>query len=71
MAFPTPGISGETRPWSLRAIGRSRPICAAAVGPASRHRVAGSWRYERLGCSDWVPLDEPELLNRLLLEFLG
>jgi pimeloyl-ACP methyl ester carboxylesterase len=33
--------------------------------------VAGSWRYERLeGASHWIPLDAPERLNELLLDFL-
>jgi pimeloyl-ACP methyl ester carboxylesterase len=31
----------------------------------------GLWRYERLeGASHWIPLDQPERLNELLLEFL-
>jgi pimeloyl-ACP methyl ester carboxylesterase len=34
--------------------------------------VAGPWRYERFeGTSHWVPLEEPERLNRLLLEFFA
>jgi pimeloyl-ACP methyl ester carboxylesterase len=38
----------------------------------SAARVTGGWRYVRVeGASHWIPLDEPELLNRLLLEFLG
>ena len=33
--------------------------------------VSGPWRYERFDRSGhWIPLDEPERLNRLLLEFL-
>ncbi len=39
---------------------------------ASADRVAGDWRYERIeGASHWIPLDQPERLNALLLEFLG
>jgi len=37
----------------------------------SEQRVLGRWRYERFEGSHWVPLDEPERLNRLLLEFLA
>jgi len=37
----------------------------------SEHRVQGTWRYERFGGSHWVPLDEPDRLNRLLVEFLS
>jgi pimeloyl-ACP methyl ester carboxylesterase len=33
--------------------------------------LAGPWRYERLeGVSHWIPLDAPDLLNALLLDFL-
>jgi pimeloyl-ACP methyl ester carboxylesterase len=33
--------------------------------------VTGGWRYERFeGAGHWIPLEEPERLNRLLLEFL-
>jgi pimeloyl-ACP methyl ester carboxylesterase len=37
----------------------------------SKQRVQGSWRYERFEGSHWVPLDQPERLNRLLVEFLS
>jgi pimeloyl-ACP methyl ester carboxylesterase len=38
----------------------------------SEHHVRGPWRYERIeGASHWIPLDAPEKLNALLLEFLG
>lgn len=38
---------------------------------ASTQHVQGSWRYERLdGCGHWIPLQAPEQLNNLLLEFL-
>ena len=34
--------------------------------------VTGPWRYERLdGVDHWVPVDAPDRLNSLLLEFLG
>ncbi|MCM2534267.1 alpha/beta hydrolase [Neobacillus pocheonensis] len=33
--------------------------------------VDGTWRYERLTGSHWVPLDQPEKLNELLIEFFG
>jgi pimeloyl-ACP methyl ester carboxylesterase len=33
--------------------------------------VQGPWRYEEIaGASHWVPLDAPEKLNELLLEWL-
>jgi pimeloyl-ACP methyl ester carboxylesterase len=37
----------------------------------SASRVSGSWRYERLeGIGHFVPLDAPDQLNKLLLDFL-
>lgn len=37
----------------------------------SEQRVQGSWRYERVEDSHWVPLDQADRLNQLLLEFLA
>jgi pimeloyl-ACP methyl ester carboxylesterase len=40
--------------------------------PASAEHVSGPFRYERVdGASHWLQLDEPELVNRLLLGFLA
>ncbi|MFI5395411.1 MAG: alpha/beta fold hydrolase [Candidatus Binatia bacterium] len=37
----------------------------------SAEHVLGPWRYERIeGAGHWIPVDAPEQLNRLLLEFL-
>ena len=36
----------------------------------SEQRVQGRWRYQRVDGSHWVPLDQPDRLNQLLLEFL-
>ena len=36
----------------------------------SEQRVQGRWRYERVDGSHWIPLDQPDRLNQLLLEFL-
>jgi pimeloyl-ACP methyl ester carboxylesterase len=36
----------------------------------SEQRVQGSWRYEQFEGSYWVPVDQPDRLNRLLLDFL-
>ena len=34
--------------------------------------VKGSWRYEQIdGASHWIPLDSPDRLNHLLIEWLG
>jgi pimeloyl-ACP methyl ester carboxylesterase len=39
---------------------------------ASQEFVRGPWHYERLpGASHWMQLDQPELLNRLLLQHLA
>jgi pimeloyl-ACP methyl ester carboxylesterase len=38
----------------------------------SERFVAGPWRYQRLdGVGHWVPVQAPERLNRLLVEFFG
>ncbi len=39
---------------------------------ASHRPVTGSWRYVRVdGTSHWIPLDAPETLNKLLVEFIS
>jgi len=39
---------------------------------ASRGFVDGPWRYEQIeGASHWIPLDTPDRLNRLLVEWLS
>ena len=37
----------------------------------SKDRVAGAWRYERFDGSHWIPLDQADRLNALLLDFLS
>jgi len=38
----------------------------------SEQYVTASWRYERLeGPSHWIPLEAPEVLSDLILEFIG
>jgi len=37
----------------------------------SAQAIEGQWRYQRFEGSHWVPLDQPDRLNRLLLEFLS
>lgn len=38
----------------------------------SANHVSGDWRYERIeAASHWIQLDQPETINRLLLDFLG
>ncbi len=37
----------------------------------SRVNISGAWRYERVtGAGHWMMLEKPELINRLLLDFL-
>jgi pimeloyl-ACP methyl ester carboxylesterase len=37
----------------------------------SAHYVTGPWRYERIeGAGHWIPLEVPDRLNELLLDFL-
>lgn len=43
---------------------------AQMLGSAAQ--MAGPWRYERLeDASHWIPLDQPERLNKLVIDFLG
>jgi len=57
---PTLGVWGEGDPFLLE------PQIAMSA-PA----VAATWRYERIsGAGHWLMLDQPDTLNRLLLEFL-
>lgn len=60
IAAPTMGI------WSSRDYALTE---AQMTGSASL--VSGPWRYERLeGPGHWIPLEAPEEINRLLLDFL-
>ena len=46
--------------------------CGEAQMLASRDHVDGAWRYARVaGASHWIPLDVPDEVNRLLVEFLA
>jgi pimeloyl-ACP methyl ester carboxylesterase len=37
----------------------------------SQQYVAGPWRYERIeGCGHWIPVEAPDRLNPMLLDFL-
>jgi pimeloyl-ACP methyl ester carboxylesterase len=52
--------------WSDGDIG-----CGEAQMLASAKQVSGRWRYHRIrGAGHWIPLDAPEELNALLLDFL-
>jgi pimeloyl-ACP methyl ester carboxylesterase len=45
--------------------------CGERQMTGSQRFLAGPWRYERIeGSSHWIPLDAPERLNELLLDFL-
>jgi pimeloyl-ACP methyl ester carboxylesterase len=46
--------------------------CGEAQMLASRERVTGPWRYQRIeGAGHWIPLDAPDELTKLLLDFLS
>jgi pimeloyl-ACP methyl ester carboxylesterase len=58
---PTMGV------WSTRDLALTEEQMTA-----SGDYVAAEWRYERIeGASHWIPLDAPEDLNGLLLDWLG
>lgn len=53
--------------WSDGDIG-----CGEAQMLASQRLVAGPWRYHRItGAGHWIPLDAPDELAALLVDFLG
>jgi pimeloyl-ACP methyl ester carboxylesterase len=58
---PTLAVWGENDPFLLEPqIEGSGPF------------VDAPWRYEKIkGAGHWLMLDQPEVLNRFLLEFLG
>jgi pimeloyl-ACP methyl ester carboxylesterase len=58
--MPVLGVWGEKDPFLLE------PQMALSAGT-----VAGPWWYERISeAGHWLMLDQPELLNRLLIDFL-
>ena len=58
--MPVLGVWSDRDPFLLE------PQMALSAGT-----VAGPWRYERINeAGHWLMLDQPELLNRLLIEFL-
>jgi len=47
------------------------PALTEAQMAESAEQVRGPWRYERFdGVGHWIPLEEPERLTRLLIDFL-
>jgi len=45
-------------------------LTEAAMVRSADH-VAGPWKYERIeDATHWIPLDQPDRVNALLLEFL-
>jgi pimeloyl-ACP methyl ester carboxylesterase len=47
------------------------PACGEEQMTASEQYVTGPWSYARItGAGHWIPLDAPDTLNKLLLEFL-
>jgi pimeloyl-ACP methyl ester carboxylesterase len=60
IASPAMGV------WSDRDI-----ACGEEAMEASEEFVAGPWRYERIeGAGHWIPLEAPDRLNAVLLDFL-
>lgn len=48
------------------------PHCGEAQMLASQRYVTGPWSYARVdGASHWIPLDAPDTLNKLLVEFVN
>lgn len=75
---PQPPPAGDSSPW--------KPLPMPVMGvwserdyfldgermKASASFAAAGWRYEQIAeASHWIPLDQPELLNSLLLDWLA
>jgi pimeloyl-ACP methyl ester carboxylesterase len=46
--------------------------CGEIQMQSSAHHVGGPWRYVRIeGASHWIPLDAPDTLTTLLMDFLS
>ena len=46
--------------------------CSESQMVESKQFLSGPWRYERIeGASHWIPVDAPDRVNELLLDFLG
>jgi len=65
---PLPRVKAPT----LGIFGAGDPYLTERAMLASEAHVDGAWRYQRLeNIGHWVPLEAPERLNELLLEFLA
>ena len=62
-----PGVSTDT----LGLWSDGDRFLAESQMAASEKHVAGSWRYERLSGHHWMPLQQPERINHLLLAHLA
>lgn len=67
-ASPLPPVSCPV----LGVWGEGDMGCGEAQMLASREHVTGGWRYHRVpGAGHWIPLDAPQELSDLLVEFLA
>jgi pimeloyl-ACP methyl ester carboxylesterase len=65
---PVPSVAAPT----LGVWSRHDPHLTEERMTASEHHVTGPWRYERIDAAGhWIPLEAPDRLNDLLLEFLA
>lgn len=67
LPFEFPPVQAPT----LGIFGTADPYLTERQMIRSKERILGPWRYERFeGAGHWIPLEAPERLNALLLEFL-
>lgn len=67
---PAPQLPSVRAP-TLGIFGPRDPYLTERQMVRSNEHVVGPWRYERFeGLGHWVPLEAPDRLNTLLLEFL-
>jgi len=69
-AGPGPQFPPVAAP-TMGVFGTADLYLTEAAMTSSASKVTGTWRYERLeGVGHFIPLEAPEQLNRLLLDFL-
>jgi pimeloyl-ACP methyl ester carboxylesterase len=71
LAGPPPDLPPILAP-TLGVFGARDPYLTEEAMARSGETVRGPWRYERFDeAGHWIQLDAPDLLNALLIEFLG
>ncbi len=70
MVEPSPGLP-PVRASTMGIWSTADPALGERQMTDSEDHVAGQWRYERIeGVGHWIPLEVPDRINDILLDFL-